>query len=418
MRHLNKLMHDAFYRQTVIVFLIKVISSILGFSTTVLLVKNLGGETSSAYFFLIALSSVLTALSTFGAPEAILKFTAINRNVGKLVKLVVKNACLLSIVFSLVITFILFVVNKTVELSSEELFILSIIVVLPLSSIILLLSSALQGAGRIIIAMITTGFVQNIVLLSSLTFFADSYFDAACAFALGNLLASVIAIYYLNKDLNDENESFDTHAFKSTCKSMLVSQSVVQYNNHAAILLLGVLWVGKDISIMAVSLKLTTMLSFIIIAVNRVLAPQIAVTYKNGDLVALQHLISKSSRLMWILCVPAVFIIMLFSQQILMMIDESYPSQYLVLIVLALGQLVNVITGNIGLLLSMTGHEKIQKNILLCALFISLILGYFLIPSYGPLGAAIMTTGTVIIVNVSSYFYVLIKLKLNTLKLL
>lgn len=411
-------MHDAFYRQTVVVFLIKVISSLLGFSTTIFLVKNLGGETSSDYFFLIALSSVLTALSTFGAPEAILKFTAINKGVGKLVKLVVKNACFLSVVFSFVITFILFVVNRAIDLSDEKLFILSMVVVLPLSSITLLLSSALQGAGRIILAMITTGVVQNIILLSSLTLFVGSYFEAACVFALGNLLASLIAIYYLNKDLNDENGSFDNRSFKSTCKSMLVSQSVVQYNNHAGILLLGILWIGKDISIMAVSLKLTTMLSFIIIAVNRVLAPQIAITYKSGDLIALQHLISKSSRLMWVLCIPAVFFIMAFSKQILMMIDESYPSQYLVLIILVVGQLVNVITGNIGLLLSMTGHEKIQKNILLCALSISLVLGYFLIPSYGPLGAAIMTTGTVIIVNVSSYFYVLIKLKLNTLKVL
>lgn len=411
-------MHDAFYRQTVVVFLIKVFSSLLGFSTTIFLVKNLGGETSSDYFFLIALSSVLTALSTFGAPEAILKFTAINKSVGKLVKSVVKNACFLSVVFSFVITFILFVVNRAIDLSDEKLFILSMVVVLPLSSITLLLSSALQGAGRIILAMIATGVVQNIILLSSLTLFVSSYFEAACAFALGNLLASLIAIYYLNKDLNDENGNFDNRSFKSTCKSMLVSQSVVQYNNHAGILLLGILWAGKDISIMAVSLKLTTMLSFIIIAVNRVLAPQIAITYKNGDLIALQHLISKSSRLMWVLCIPAVFFIMAFSKQILMMIDESYPSQYLVLIILVVGQLVNVITGNIGLLLSMTGHEKIQKNILLCALSISLILGYFLIPSYGPLGAAIMTTGTVIIVNISSYFYVLIKLKLNTLKVL
>ena len=48
----------------------------------------------------------------------------------------------------------------------------------------------------------------------------------------------------------------------------------------------------------------------------------------------------------------------------------------------------------------------------------SLCLGFLLIPEFGPLGAAIMASATVVLVNLSSYMYVLFKLKINTFKLL
>ncbi|EGQ8114674.1 oligosaccharide flippase family protein [Vibrio parahaemolyticus] len=418
MNLLNKFLHDSFYRQTILVFLVKVVSSIVGFSTTIILVKQLGGQTSSDYFFLVSLSSFLTAISTFGCPDAILKFVAINQSKGKLIKTVVFSACALTSVFSLLVVLTLYIGNMWHEVSANSDFITSIFILLPLTSLSLVLSSALQGRGNVVLAMITSGVLQNVVLLTALMLFANSYLDSVIAFSVGHAIACLVATYYFLERLNSENEEFDKVAFRATCSSMFVTQCIVQYNNNAAILLLGFLWVGNDLSIIAVSLKLTTLLSFIIISVNKVLAPKIASTYKNGDMQDLQKLITKSSRLMWALCLPAVFILMLLSKEILGLIDESYREQSVILVILTFGQLVNVITGNIGLLLSMTGHEKVQRNILLTSLAMSLCLGFILIPEFGPLGAAIMASATVVLVNLSSYMYVLFKLKINTFKLL
>ena len=413
---LNKFFGDSFYRQTMYVFFTKVLSSIIGFGTTVILVKSLGGQSSSEYFFLISLISVLTAVSTFGSPDAILKFVAINKKHGNLVKLLVTNACLVAFGISLAIVLLTYIVGFFFKDLLSDLLVLSMLILLPLSSLSLILSSALQGRGKVALAMITSGMLQNITVLVSLFFFADTYFETVFSFALGNLAASFVAIYFFRKDLNNDLSSYNKNAYKSTCAAMFISQCVVQYNNNSAILLLGILWCGTDLSIMAVSLKLTTLLSFIIISVNKVMAPKIASTY--GDVGELQKLITKSSRLMWLLCFPAVIALMLFSREILGMVDESYRTQNMVLIILVFGQLINVITGNIGLLLSMTGHEKIQRNILLASLLVSLLLGGVLIPTYGPLGAAIMASTTIVLVNLSSYFYVLCKLKVNTLKLI
>ncbi|KID57933.1 hypothetical protein JF50_04095 [Pseudoalteromonas luteoviolacea] len=99
-------------------------------------------------------------------------------------------------------------------------------------------------------------------------------------------------------------------------------------------------------------------------------------------------------------------------------VDESFREQYIILVILAVGQFVNVLTGNVGLLLSMTGFEKLQRNILLCSLFFSTLIGVVLIKSHGPVGAAVMVTFNTIFVNLTSYFFVLTKVRINTLKVI
>ncbi len=418
MHLIKRIFHDSFLKQTLGVFLIKIISSILGFTTTVLLVKKLGGEESSSYFFLIALVSVCTAITTFGSPDAILKFSAINRGVGKLVRLVIRKTCMFAFSASILAAAVIYFVNNIELLSSEKLFVLTVFIILPLASVNLVLSAALQGIGRVVYAMVASGVLQSACVLSAIFLFELDYLGVVLALAFGYFLSSIFSIYFLKIDLNNKDKKHNLSGFKSTCKSMFVSQCVIQFNNHSAILLLGLLWVGTDISVMAIAMKLTTLISFIIIAVNRVLAPQIASKYEKADIADLQLIITKSARFMWLFCLPAILLIIVFSKELLILIDQAYAEYSKVLIMLAIGQVVNVLTGNVGLLLSMTGHEKVQKNILIVSLLVSLAMGFMLVPEYGPFGASIMMTRNIALVNLSSYFYVLTKLKLNTMKLL
>lgn len=418
MKFLINLYQDEFYKKTINVFSIKILSSIVGFLTTALLVKKLGGDGSSHYFFLISVVSFLTALSSFGSPDAILKYVAINREKGSLVKMLATKVCFLGLLFSLLLTILLFMVSFYYQVSDDEFFAISILITLPMSTLVLIIAAALQGKGKVVTAMLISGLFQNLLILSSLWLFAETYIEIILVFAFANFISSFIGYVLLVKGLNDNKGELDWLKFKETCSSMVVSQCIIQYNNNAGILLLGLLWAGTDLSIMAVSLKVTTLLGFIIISINKVMAPRIAETYRHCGSKELQSIITKSSRVMWLLCLPAIAFLFLFSQDVLGIIDKSYEENYEVLVILIIGQLVNVLTGNVGLLLSMTGYEKVQRNILAYSLVVTLVLGIFLVPVMGPLGAAITVSTNTVIVNLSSYFYVLKNLKVNTLKVL
>ena len=69
----------------------------------------------------------------------------------------------------------------------------------------------------------------------------------------------------------------------------------------------------------------------------------------------------------------------------------EYSRSALLLVILALGQLVNVMTGSLGYLLSMSGHERDMRTIVLLSGPFAMLAALVLIPLYGVTGVAVAT---------------------------
>jgi O-antigen/teichoic acid export membrane protein len=102
----------------------------------------------------------------------------------------------------------------------------------------------------------------------------------------------------------------------------------------------------------------------------------------------LQDLVRHSTRLMILFSMPLVVLLMVAGEPILTLFGTEFGSAYELLMVLLLRQLINIITGPVGHLLTMTGHEQTLRNLLLLMLPLTLVLCLLLIPAYGALGAA------------------------------
>jgi O-antigen/teichoic acid export membrane protein len=63
------------------------------------------------------------------------------------------------------------------------------------------------------------------------------------------------------------------------------------------------------------------------------------------------------------------------------------------------GHGVNVLTGPVGMVLVMTGHEKIMRNNVLAAGAVNIGLNLILVPKLGALGAAVATAVSLALVN-------------------
>ena len=83
--------------------------------------------------------------------------------------------------------------------------------------------------------------------------------------------------------------------------------------------------------------------------------------------------------------------------------------------ILAFGQLINVATGSVGYLLSMTGHERLLRNTVLIAAVVSLGGGLTLIPAFGLTGAALATATGLAVQNLLCVWQVRRVLGFNTL---
>lgn len=88
-----------------------------------------------------------------------------------------------------------------------------------------------------------------------------------------------------------------------------------------------------------------------------------------------------------------------------------------VLLVLALGQFINVATGSVGFVLIMTGNERLARNNTVIAATVSLVLNVLLIPRLGALGAAIATAASIASLNLSAAYLVKRQLGILTIPL-
>jgi O-antigen/teichoic acid export membrane protein len=153
--------------------------------------------------------------------------------------------------------------------------------------------------------------------------------------------------------------------------------------------------------------------SSVLQTLNLAVAPAFAILYQKGHQEDLQKVISEV--MIWI-CVPSVTIGMvtvIFAKPILSSFGPDFLTAHWTLKVLVFGEMMSVLLGPVGTLMTMTGH---QNNSVVASGFCALAnlgLNAILIPQYGGLGAAISTALTLIIWKIWLCIFVLKKVHVN-----
>ncbi len=156
-------------------------------------------------------------------------------------------------------------------------------------------------------------------------------------------------------------------------------------------LMLGAMTTMQDVGIYALSNRLSLIITLVVFLFPPILGPYIARNYGEGTHKALDaYLIT--SRWTYLITVPIVLTLFFYSQEILVFLGgEGYAGGSTVLKFLAISSFLVAATGNNGLLLQMSGKEKTDRNNVILALLLDIVLNYALIPDYQVVGAAVAT---------------------------
>jgi O-antigen/teichoic acid export membrane protein len=139
----------------------------------------------------------------------------------------------------------------------------------------------------------------------------------------------------------------------------------------------------------SLAVKLMTILSMVIVTVNITVSTKIAEYFSIKNKTALNKTVKNSSRLIFILTLPATVLICIFSEYILSFFGKDYVAAKDALLILIVGQGICSAFGSAAVYLNMTGRQHIFQRILVVAVFLNLGLNWLLIPQYGMTGAAI-----------------------------
>jgi O-antigen/teichoic acid export membrane protein len=180
-------------------------------------------------------------------------------------------------------------------------------------------------------------------------------------------------------------------------------------------LVLGIWSDTNQVGIYGVALRIASTSTFILIAINSVVAPQFAALYFSGRHSELELMAQRGAFWAFVIASPLIMSFIIFPSEILGLFGEQFVAGAWPLRLLALSQLVNVATGQLASLLIMTGHEKWMRNNMMFSAALNLGANLLLAPLLGALGAAISTATCLSLMNIIAWWLARQKLQINTL---
>jgi O-antigen/teichoic acid export membrane protein len=185
-------------------------------------------------------------------------------------------------------------------------------------------------------------------------------------------------------------------------------------NSRVDIFILGLFRGNEEVGIYNIVLRISEILSLVLVTINFVLAPFIAKLYENRDVLQLQKLITRSARAVLMFSLPIIILVIIFSKEILNFFGADFLNGQKALLILCLGQLLNILCGSVGLLLTMSGNQFASIYSLIGGLVCNIALNFILTPKYGLFGTAIATATSLVAWNLLMYMFVRKKMKLRT----
>jgi O-antigen/teichoic acid export membrane protein len=276
-------------------------------------------------------------------------------------------------------------------------------------------SSALKATHFTCCALFISGFVTFVVACCLLIAFpvttayqALLYFTYA---ALISALVSCVMILFAFKskgkpDLSTVRLTSRFVELIKVSKYVFVISLMALATSQLSVLILSSYVTLAELGRYSIALKLSLIVSYPLIIMNAITAPQYANLYEQNHLHSFKGLALTSTRLLF--CLGSVGVVGLFLsvETMLAYFGEDYAKASLPLKVLLVGQWFNVATGSVVSMLLMAGYEKLHHRNTLIMTSINIISLIIFIPLYGLLAAAIITSVAMALKNLIALFYV------------
>lgn len=294
--------------------------------------------------------------------------------------------------------------------------------ILPLT-LLWLLAHSYQGLGRFSLSIISTNVAINLMLIVGVLTFGIS--DAKTTAFMYSLLTWLTFIFFFIFWFFSVSSSNGENSYQVDTRTMLVSAMPLwvvlvmsQLVQWAGQLIGGILLPPDQVAQLALAQRTSMLVSFILMSVNFVVAPKFASMYLADNFEGLKNTAFSAAKLTLFVATPILLFMLFFPGFLMGMFGNEFSVAGNLLRVLAIGQFINVLTGSVGYLLTMSGHERDLRNSLLFLGPISVFLTLILTLLYGAMGSAISTAISVSAQNLLATYWVKRRLGFNTLTFL
>ena len=179
------------------------------------------------------------------------------------------------------------------------------------------------------------------------------------------------------------------------------------------VVVVGYLMGGAETGAYFAAQKTATLLSLVLIAGGLVTAPTMAALYEKKNYAELQKLCRQLVIAIAVVTLLGFVFLVLTGNILLSFFNPSFTSAYSILLILALGCMIDAISGPTAYLMQMTSYEKSYLKIMVVCYVLVILLQFVLIPRFGGLGAAFASASGTIVWNLWSIWLLRSRAKID-----
>lgn len=396
--------------------IIRSVGAVAALAMTWVLTRQFGAETSGIFFLAFTIVTFAGTLSRAGLDATIVRFVGAAGSLGEGVRItdVLRKAVIfsapLTVFASLSLFFcadlIAFYIFDKPALSAT---LRAMCFALVGMNSLTLFGMGLQGLRQTVSSVITLKIAAPLICILVLaTVPTDDIGAAALYYAVAAALAGILgfAVFVKLKPKNNQGSVMQWTTLTASSRPLwagLIAQQITLFSSQV---LCGIWLSAGDVAILTVAQRVAMLTSFILLAVNMVVAPRFAALHNEGKKEELQRLTIDTTKLMLLVGTPVAVLVLFLADSLMGQFGEGFDSGGLALQVITLGQLVNIATGSANILLISTGNEDALKKSHYAGAAGVLIAGVTLIPEYGVVGGAAATACAIATQNLLTVFFV------------
>lgn len=393
-------------------FTAKVGGAAVGFLFSVLVARFLGAAGAGSFFLALTIVRLVTVPGRLGQDFAALRLVASAADQGRWprVRAIFRESHTLVLVLGLLAGGVLYAFAAPISRSVFEqpgltgpLRVLSVAV--PVLTLLPVLAGSLRGIELAARAEI----VQRAVLPAGacLVFLVFGHslgpLGASLSYALGGLCALGVGLYFWGASVPSawsmpSSAKVRRQGMKIGLPLIIVA-SLNLVTSSADTVVLGIFRDADDVGVYQAAFKLAMLSSFVLGAVNSVVAPKFSQYHGRGSQRGLAAATKFATRIIVVGTLPLVALLLLVPDLALRVFGSEFTEGATALRILCVGQAGRALAGTTGYLLMMTGNETALRNNVTAVTILNVAANFALVPLFGATGAAVATAGTEIVKN-------------------
>lgn len=400
-------------RSTITVLVAWVVGAISAAALAVVIAAKLGAETSGLYYVAFSVASIAAIIGKLGLDTPMMRFIAVaaSESEGGSMAGAYRQGVSLALATS---GFLALVVALGAPVLAESIFdkpeavdVLRVAALwIPIKALMVVHAQSLRAIEKPVEAAMLEVAAPPLAA-AILIWFLFSSNEVAAMWAVVIswsvfLLGLMITWFNAARPVLRFWGAFDFSLLVRTSLPLLVVSSMGLVIQWSDVVILGVLRPAADVGVYAPMLRLIAVVTLVRIAVNSVISPRFAVLHQAGDRPGLERAARAAAFISLVGAVPVFILIQAGAPAIQSVLGDDFAGATAVIRILAIGALVDASVGSVGMLLTMTGHQRYQQRTMLAAAALNIGLNLLLIPRFGINGAAAATAASVSLANLAN----------------